>query len=99
FGPLNQEFSVRQSDSNQPGLLVAGDLEHFDLAAWREVADAFVDEGGTGKGSIADALRLVDLNIGRLDLLGQSLSQVNTQLRPGEEGWELSLRNALLAGD
>src|SRR5690606_6058986 len=96
FGPLNQEFSVRQSDSQEPGLLVAGELEKFDLAAWRAVAEAFaMDEGAQG----AAVLRLVDVNVGQLDLFGRSLRQANAQLRPDPEGWRLSLRSDVLAGD
>lgn len=101
LGTRNRDFTIRQLDDNLPGLLVNGDLESFDFAAWRDVVERFGAGSDTDSGSgrpLRDYLRLVDLNLGTLDIGGQTLENINVQVSPEDAGWLIRARNALVGG-
>src|SRR5690606_3683304 len=90
------------------GLLVNGDLASVDFAAWRAVVERFGSDGEAGDGdnggsseegrALRDYLRLVDLNLGTLDIAGQTLQNMNVQVSPEDAGWLIRARNALVGG-
>ncbi|HHX82849.1 MAG TPA: TIGR02099 family protein, partial [Pseudomonadaceae bacterium] len=96
-GPLNQNFTIRQTDAQEPGLLLNGKLEEFDYDAWRLVGASLVEEDASGKG-FSDYLRLIDVDVGELLVAGQTFSDINVQVQHRGAGWQIQGRNDLLAG-
>lgn len=97
-GERNRNFNVRQSDNNAAGVLISGDMESFDVLAWEDVARDLNKAGAAGR-SIADYLRLVDVNVGELMLPGRTLEQVNVVVQRPADAWQISAHNELLSGN
>lgn len=106
FGSLNENFNIRQSDNAAPGLLVNGRLQTFNFDAWRQVAEEI--SRAVGREELAGApgdesplsnyLRLVDVDIGSLQLGEQRLEDINVQVRRQDDNWRVYGENARLAG-
>lgn len=103
FGERNRDFTIRQSSTAEPGLLVNGELAFFDFDAWREVATRFAGQEGdtelAGVGGLQDYLRLVDVQVGELRVAGQELTDIDVEVLFQDEVWRIHGNNALLAGD
>jgi uncharacterized protein (TIGR02099 family) len=97
LGELNRAFTVRQVDRNTSALLVSGTLSSFDFDAWNAVAQQLTQGGGQGR-TLKESLRLVDVSVGQLQVFDQRFDDINVQVQPSEEGWQIQGRNALLAG-
>jgi uncharacterized protein (TIGR02099 family) len=96
-GELNRDFTMRQADDNAAGLLVSGTVPTFDFDAWNAVAQTLTQEGGQGR-TFKESLRLVDVNVGDLNVFGQAFDNINVQVQPAADGWQIQGRNALLGG-
>jgi uncharacterized protein (TIGR02099 family) len=97
FGELNRDFTMRQVDDNASALLVSGTLPSFDFDAWNEVAQTLTQPGSQGR-TFKESLRLVDVNVGELQAAGQTFDDINVQVQPVADGWQIQGRNALLGG-
>lgn len=95
LGPLNQGFTIRQADRAAEGLLISGRLGALDYDAWAALAPSLQGSGGKG---LKDYLRLIDVDLGRLQIGGQGLEDINVQVRHEGEAWRIQARNASLAG-
>ncbi|HTQ98708.1 MAG TPA: YhdP family protein [Candidatus Acidoferrum sp.] len=98
LGDRNRNFNVRQTDSNDAGVLINGDIDSVDVQAWQEIANAMNEAGGGGR-KTEDYLRLVDVNIGKLSLLGNDFDQVNVVVRHPAHAWQINAHNDLLSGN
>lgn len=96
LGPLNESFTIRQTDSAAEGLLVSGSLDALDYDAWEALAPS-LDSGAGGKG-LKDYLRLVDVDVARLLVRGQEFENINVQVQYSGDTWRIQARNDLLAG-
>lgn len=96
-GALNRDFTARQSDSDMPGLLVNGALPDFDFEAWQDLVAGMAADDGTTQ-PLEDYLRLVDVNIGTLQIAGQQLQDINVQVEPVPEGLQIRGLNTTVAG-
>lgn len=98
FGDLNRNFNIRQSDANAPGLLINGNIGTFNFEEWKTVADSF-NTGVSNSRALADYLRLVDINSGKLQIFGQELEAINVQVRRENDSWLIYAENPLVAGN
>lgn len=98
FGSLNRDFNIRRSGSIEPGLFIGGQLESFDYDAWREVAQRFSEGSVPGGPGLQDYLRLVDVEVGSLQVLGREFSDIDVELLFREGAWHIAASNAQLAG-
>lgn len=106
FGARNRTFNVRQTDVDAAGLLINGELPYFDYAEWQAVFDRISAPAETGspepagpaQRSLADYLRLIDIDIDTLVILGQQLQDINVQVTHEPNGWYLQGINTLLSG-
>jgi uncharacterized protein (TIGR02099 family) len=97
FGDLNRNFNIRQSDANAPGLLINGNIGTFNFEEWQAVADSF-NTGSQDSRALADYLRLVDINAGKLQIFDQQFDAINVQVRHENEAWLIYAENPLIAG-
>jgi uncharacterized protein YhdP len=88
------------SEPVRDGLWLYGDIDRFDLDAWRE---ALAPPGGaaTAAGAAAPALELrgVDLRFGRLRYTGRELQRLEAKLRREGEEWRGVLGSPSIAGE
>src|SRR5690606_23457872 len=84
-----------------------GELPYFDYAQWQGVLAVLgtpaADPGtplasAPPQRSLAEYLRLIDINLGTLVILGQELEGINVQVTHAADGWHLQGENLLLAG-
>jgi uncharacterized protein (TIGR02099 family) len=98
FGDRNRTFNVRQSDASTPGLLINGDLPFFNYEQWQAVADALSAKAEPRQRSLAEYLRLVDVNLDQLEIAGQEFANINVQVQYDAAGWQIEGTNTLLGG-
>ena len=98
FGDRNRDFTIRQSDENTPGLLLSGELPHFNYDEWEVVSDALAAKATAQSRPLAEYLRLIDMRIGTLEVVGQPLEDIAVQVRVDESGWQIDGSNALVGG-
>ncbi|MDT8399749.1 MAG: DUF3971 domain-containing protein, partial [Pseudomonadales bacterium] len=100
FGPLNRDFAFRQSSSDDPGILISGELADFDVRGWQKVGEDFIvtTENGSEEDNLRNLLRLADVNFDRLQFFGQELHDINVQLKPSRAGWNVYLLNDQIKG-
>lgn len=98
LGSLERDFNIRQSGAIEPGILVSGRLPTFDYDAWSEVAARFSADAQPHDAGLRDYLRLVDVDVGLLRVVGQELEDIGVELRPDARGWQINGRNQTLAG-
>lgn len=103
FGSLNRDFTIRQSSADAPGLLISGELPVFDYDAWSQVAARFgraAADGGTAgsEGGLQDYLRLADVDVGRLQVIGQEFTDIAVEVLFREGAWHLQGNNEKVAG-
>lgn len=98
FGDRNRDFTIRQSDTRTPGLLLNGELPYFHYEQWQTVADDLAARASTEQRPLADYLRLVDVNLGMLEIAGQEFADIAVQVRVDDAGWQIQGTNALLGG-
>ena len=101
FGRLNRDFNIRQSSAAGPGLLVGGELPVFDYEAWAAVMGRFGSEqaAAAGGSELHDYLRLVDVSIGTLRVIGQEFSDIDVEVLFREGAWHVTGSNAMVSGD
>jgi uncharacterized protein (TIGR02099 family) len=103
FGSLNRDFNIRQSSADAQGLLVNGELPDFDYDAWSEVARSFAadDTGGSADegAGLHDYLRLVDVGIGRLQVIGQEFSDIDVEVLFRDGAWHIHGSNEKVSGN
>lgn len=81
------------------GIRLAGRTERLDLDQWRQVLAFFGSAGQGGKpGFFSTAGVDVDLETGRLDVLGQSFEDAAVRARRDPAGWRADLDGPQLAG-
>jgi uncharacterized protein (TIGR02099 family) len=97
FGDRNQTFNVRQTDTNAPGVLINGELPYFNYAEWQAVTDT-IATADSGQRTLAEYLRLLDMNLGTLVIAGQELQDIHVQVTYDEAAWQLQGTSALLSG-
>lgn len=98
FGSLNRDFNIRQSSSAAPGLLISGELPDFDYDAWSAVAERFAQDSAAGDAALQDYLRLVDVSVGRLQVIGQEFSDIDVELLFREGAWRIQGTNEKVSG-
>lgn len=109
-GKVAQGLVVRKNDSFEKGVFAVGSAEprlpdsglavrvalpRIDADAWRN----FIDSGGEGSGDGGAALSLVALKTPHLRLFGRDFSQVDLNLRPRSNGWQIGLNTREAIGD
>jgi uncharacterized protein YhdP len=97
FGSLNRDFNIRQSSTAAPGLLVTGELPSFDYDAWSELAGHFSAGSGDETG-LQDYLRMVQLRVGSLQMIGQEFPDIDVELLFREGAWHIQGSNETLSG-
>lgn len=100
FGPLNRDFVIRQSNNREAGLVITGELDYFNYEAWSEITEAFAEPESATRGgtTLEDNIRLADVHIQQLDVVGLELFNINTQVTRNAEAWNVFLENELLRG-
>ncbi len=98
FGDRNRDFNLRQADANTPGLLLNGELPYFNYGEWEAVADALAAKATGEQRSLAEYLRLIDVNLGLLEIAGQEFQDINVQVQVDEAGWQIQGTNAMVGG-
>jgi uncharacterized protein (TIGR02099 family) len=85
----------------QPGLLVAGDWPHFDLAEWLAVSAtrSGVAGSGTGGQQLADWLGPVDVHLDRATVFGFEFRDVVAKLRSEGDAWRVSVSGPQANGE
>ena len=103
FGTLNRDFNIRQSSAATQGLLVSGELPVFDYDAWSEVAQRFTgDDANTAVGDssgLHDYLRLVDIGVGELRVVGQEFADMDLEVLFSDGAWRIHGNNEQVSGD
>jgi uncharacterized protein (TIGR02099 family) len=100
LGPPNPAAGV----PDQPGLTIRGRLTDLDLDEWLALyakempADARTPAGTTAAMADVPALRVVELETGRLDVFGRVLNDLKVVARRGNEDWQLKLVGAEVEG-
>ncbi|MGB4226381.1 MAG: YhdP family protein [Candidatus Dechloromonas phosphoritropha] len=78
------------------GVAVRIAVPRFDADAWKALAAG--DSGGRG-GMTLPALDVVSIRTPRLRLFGRDLTDVDSELRPRDDGWQITLNMQEAAGD
>lgn len=78
------------------GVAVRIAVPRFDADAWKALADG--DSAGRN-GMSLPALDLVSIKTPQLRLFGRDFTQVDSELRPRDDGWQISLNMLEAAGD
>jgi len=93
-------FALGDAEMRLPdkGLAVRVSLPQINADAWKNYLP---DGSGTAAGAPGDglALNVVSLKTPRFHLLGRDYSQLDTQLRPRDGGWQISLNTREAVGD
>lgn len=95
LGGRNENFAIRALN-DAPGLLVNGTVSDFNLEEWEAVVAAF---GGDGNSGVNELVRLVDVDVGNLQVFGVDLPAINTVLQRENRSWKLYLENEQIQGD
>ncbi len=98
FGDRNRDFNIRQSDENTPGLLLSGDLPYFNYEEWIAVTDSMAAKATVPQRSLSEYLRLVDMQVGMLEIAGQEFEDIAVQVQVDDAGWQIDGVNALVGG-
>jgi uncharacterized protein (TIGR02099 family) len=98
FGERNRDFNIRQADETTPGLLLNGELPYFNYEEWLALTDAMAGQATTPQRPLAEYLRLVDMQFGVLEVVGQQLENIAVQVRVDDGGWQIDGLNALVGG-
>lgn len=100
FGALNRDFNIRQSSADPQGLLISGELPVFNYDAWSEVALGFVAEDADAESAgLQDYLRLVDVDIGNLQVIGQEFTDIAVEVLFSEGSWHIHGSNETVSGN
>lgn len=92
-------LAIGDGDARLPdrGIAVRIALPHLDADAWREVLEG----KGTGDpvGGNVPALDTLSIRTPSLRFLGRDFTQVDTELRPRDTGWQIAVNMQEAAGD
>ncbi len=109
LGPGMQAMTFGPVDLMEPGLVFNGYIDRYDYEAWDQAALRFSEQSVGEGASMAGLITLVDVDVGRLSVVGQELEEVRTQVRRSSmsldevdavaDGWLVSLENGILKGD
>lgn len=115
LGPEARDSAFGPVVLDEPGLVFSGHVDRFDYEAWENTALRFQElsaANGEPGSTLAELVSLVDVDVGRLSIVGQELENVRTRiLRAGgldsdseagdgtaADSWLVSLENDLLSG-
>ncbi len=98
FGDRNRDFNIRQSDEETPGLLLSGELPYFNYEEWLTVTDELAGKATVPQRPLAEYLRLVDMQFGMFEIVGQQLADISVQVQVDAAGWQIDGANALVGG-
>lgn len=112
LGNVLQGIFIKREDAVERAVLVLGDgdmrvpdkgvavriaVPRFDADAWRE---ALEEKGAGGRaGGNVPAVDVVSIKTPSLRLLGRDYTQVDTELRPRDDGWQIAVNMQEAAGD
>lgn len=112
LGKVAQGLVVRRLDNWERGVFAVGDAEprlpekglavrvalpRIDADAWKNFLPDGAAGGEAGGGGLA--LSMVTLKTAQLHLLGRDYNQVDTSLRPRDNGWQIGLATREAVGD
>ncbi|MGA9395956.1 MAG: YhdP family protein [Azonexus sp.] len=80
----------------EKGVAVRIALPQFDADAWREI---LAGSGAGGQGGAMPPVSLVSIKTPELRLLGRDFTQVDTEVRPRDDGWQITIATEEAAGD
>ena len=115
FGPEARQMRFGEVPLVESGLVFNGFLDRFDYDDWESSALRFSEMSltpGIEQDTLADYISLVDIDAGRLLVVGQELENVHTQVSRsggieedsesgfgiGDSSWLVHLENELLSG-
>ena len=112
FGPDITDMTFGPVEPASEKLMFSGYLDRFDYADWDDTATRFTESSaGQGDNRLEDLVGLVDVNVGRLNVMDQDLENVRTRVqRTGEladdseagtadaDSWLVFMENSLLSG-
>jgi len=89
--------------SDQKGIFIDGYLPTFDWQVWKNYFDNTQDaiaqkRPGALAEIIKDQLQNVNIKIGKINVLGQPLSDIKILIQPAEDGWQIGLDSMRIAG-
>lgn len=111
LGNVAQAVLVKRAEGLERGVVVLGSGEaqlpergvavriavpQFDADAWRALADAG-DNGG--RNGAMPALDVLSIRTPQLRLFGRDFTQVDSEVRPRDDGWQIMLNMQEAAGD
>jgi len=97
LGARNRDFTIRQTDTREPGLLVSGELDYFSFPDWKAVAEV-LSQGESDSLPLAEYLRLVDIDLGALAFGEQAIEDINIQVEFLPEGLQVRGSSARMSG-
>ncbi|WP_265944800.1 YhdP family protein [Dechloromonas sp. A34] len=112
LGKVAQGVVVRRQEQWERGVIAVGDAEprlpekglavrvstpRIDADAWKNFLPE--ESNGTGSASSSLVLGLVTLKTPQLHLMGRDYNQVDTSLRPRDNGWQIGLNTREAIGE
>lgn len=82
---------------SKPGIIVTGGLSDIDLTQWQPYFNQITEEHA-GDNSVEFTPRLFDVTFGKIDLLGQKLTNTNIKIIPTQTAYDISLNGPQVVG-
>ena len=80
----------------EKGIAVRVAVPQFDADAWREI---LAGSSASSQGAAMPPVSLVSIKTPVLHLLGRDFTQVDTEVRPRDDGWQITLATQEASGD